>query len=260
MFPQIPLIGFVSISNFWLFVIIGLLISLRLILKNIQRQRLSIEIFSQHLILMTISGIFFSRVFRAVFTWQDYTDKGKSLWELLYLADKEYSIWGALIGIFIIFIPYAIKKEQDIFKWLDVFTVPLLIGLSIGNIGLFLDGTRHFGTPTNLPWGAIIETSKYSVPIHPVAIYSAIFTIGIAYFIQKIKKNKLESFWCESGNTFLLATASFCLIRFFEEFIVGNDKYLNLFGIYITYYITLILLAAAITLLIMRYNDFNHKK
>lgn len=259
MMPQIPIIGFVSISTFWLFNTIALLVALNFLLKSIQRQRLSLEVFTEHLLLMLISAIFFSRAFRVFFTWEDYASKGKSLWELFYLVDKEYTIWGAIIGALIIFIPYALKKEQDILKWLDVFTIPFLIGLSIGNIGLFLDGTRHFGTQTNLPWGVIIESSKYSVPIHPLPLYTTLICLILAFALQKIQKAKLDSFWKESGNIFLLAVSSYSFIRFFQEFLAGNDKYLNLFGIYITYYITLIAFAGSTTLLVMRHKDFKRK-
>lgn len=254
MFPQIQLFGFISISSFWVFSLLGILVGLHLVLRSVQKQRLDLNVFTEHLILMSITAIIFSRTLRGFYTWEDYSNRGKSFFELFYLVDKEYSIWGAIIGALLIFLPYARKQGEDIGKWLDVFTIPFLIGLSIGNLGLFLEGTRHTGTPTDLPWGIVIDSSQYTVPIHPIPIYTALLALVTAALVNFCRKK--WPFWRESGNSFLLGVAFFSLFRFAEEFIIGSAKYLNLFGIYITYYVALLSVIIAITLLVARYRDF----
>ena len=123
--------------------------------------------------------------------------------------DQGLSIWGGIIGFFIILTFRLIKAKEEIWKWYDALVVPLLIGLAIINIGQFMGGFAY-GSPTELPWGISYELDnvKYTVPIHPTQIYSLIAIILILWS----KKNSIQiRIFQKEGNTSLYfgATGSF---------------------------------------------------
>ncbi|MBU2524149.1 prolipoprotein diacylglyceryl transferase [Patescibacteria group bacterium] len=278
MYPYITLFGPFIVYAFWVFTYLAIIAGLYIFLKIAQKYRLDLHILTKHSILMIISTVIFARFARLIFIWKDiFGNSGSELinnlpselspgffekyFKFIYPFDQQYSVWGALFGALIFFIPYAIKHKQNVWRWLDSFTIPVLVGLAIGNIGLFMDGRRHFGTPSNLPWAINSLHSKFAVDIHPTQIYSFLYCLAIAGIIYYFfKRRNKYTFWDRSGNLALLGIALFSFIRFWQEFIIGIDKYLNIFGIYITYYISAAAFITATTYLIIRFNKFKQSK
>ena len=227
MFPILFEFGRISIQTLWTFVVIALLVASGLAVKRLKRRRVNFNLFIEHSGFMLISSLFGARLFyfftntNAYFPGFDL----RTLWNFLAIWDQGFSFWGGLIGFFAMLTYYIFKSKEELWKWYDALSVPILIGLMIGNFGALLGGYAY-GTPTSLPWGITYEafTVKYTVPIHPVQIY-AIILIGLILWSKKYLKEKTE-FFEKDGNTTLYLVSLFSLISFSLEFIRGDDTLL----------------------------------
>lgn len=150
------------------------------------------------------------------------------LTQFFYIWDKGLSFWGALFGFLIMLAIICFKRGENILKWLDRLITPIGLGLIIANFGQLLDG-QGYGIPTDMPWGMAYESInvKYTVPIHPVQIYSMIYVSGILFVLRKFKKHE---FFTQEGNKTLVAVSLYSFIRIFMEMLRGDDT-LELFGI-----------------------------
>lgn len=230
MFPILFEFGRISIQTLWVFVAIALLVASYLAVKRLKRRRVNFNLFIEHSGFMLISAIFFSRLFYFFTNTNAYFPRFdlRTLWNFLSIWDQGLSFWGGLIGLFIMLTYYILKAKEDLWKWYDSLSVPILVGLMIGNVGAFLGGYAY-GTPTSLPWGVSYEafTVKYTVPIHPIQIY-AIILIGLILWSKNRLKTKTDFFETD-GNTSLYLITGFSLISFLLEFIRGDDTLL-IFG------------------------------
>jgi len=141
-------------------------------------------------------------------------------------------------------------------KWLDRMITPIGIGIIIANIGQFLDG-QAYGTPTDLPWGVAYESInvKYTVPVHPVQIYSIIYTTGILHIFKRFRKHE---FFTQDGNKTLVAVTTYSFIRMFIESLRGDDTF-EIFGIRLASVICAIMFVISGWILLKRFrqNDQN---
>ena len=165
------------------------------------------------------------------------TFKINGLLSVFYIWDKGLSFWGALLGFGLILWLLCIKRGENILKWLDVLIIPIGIGVIIANFGQFLDG-QGYGSETALPWGVTYESInvKYTVPIHPTQIYSMIYIYGILHYL---KKNKSKKMFEKEGNIALAAITLYSFIRFFAEFLRGDDT-VEILGVRLASIISLI--------------------
>ena len=166
------------------------------------------------------------------------------------------SVIGGIIGGFI---------GVEIFKKIvgheestgDAFAIAIPIGHAIGRIGCFLSGCC-FGQVCDLPWAIsypkdsipflvhkhanlLSDNSMASIPIHPIPIYEIIFNIILFLILIKIRNN-----FRVNGALFRFYIFSYCLFRFFEEFLradTGDAVFLGLKVIQLNLIISIILIA-----------------
>lgn len=224
------------IYSLWFFFTLGFAIASYIFYKLIQTNRLDLGFVTRNAVHFLVGTLVSSRVFAIIGNPEYFfrlNEEGhwqilKSFWNLITIWDKELSFWGAIIGFLFIFIQRAKAEHQNFAKWCDVLTISLISGISVGNIGTFLDGV-NYGKPTDLFWGITFQSSfiKYAVPIHPTQLYAFLYTafIGIfLYFLFKRYRNQYDGLVTYTG--FFL----FSLCRFLEEFVRGDDV-TTIFGI-----------------------------
>jgi phosphatidylglycerol:prolipoprotein diacylglycerol transferase len=142
--------------------------------------------------------------------------------------------WGAYFGGSIGFIFYLYLKKLDILTYFDVLFSAVGLGPFIGRWACFLNGCC-FGTVTKLPWGVrfpkfssaynshlklnlINESSLLSLPVHPVQIYSSLFTFAL-FILASIFWHKFKGY---KGLTVIFYLFLYSIIRFFIEFLRGD--------------------------------------
>ncbi|MFH1533782.1 MAG: prolipoprotein diacylglyceryl transferase family protein [Nitrospirota bacterium] len=249
MHPEFIQTKYFTINTLWIFFAAALIVGTYVFVKLTVRNGLKIQFISEHswgIILWSIVG---ARVLSLILNYKTYFYEFsfEALIKVLYIWDKGLSPTGALVA-FVLFLIYICKKnEQDFWKWIDVLTPSILIGLSIGYIGTFFEGI-NYGKPTSLPWGVNFESSqiKYTIPIHPTQIYAFLYTLAIAITLILISKKK-------AGFIGLIGIASFSFINFLEQFLRGDDTLL-LFGIRVPQVIMLILSITSGIFLYFHYN------
>jgi phosphatidylglycerol:prolipoprotein diacylglycerol transferase len=226
MYPVLLDLGPLTFYSLWVFVAIGFFAALLVINKLIKKNRLSLKFIADYSLLILFSGLIMGRLIFVLhnFNYYFYDYQISNFLEVLYIWDKGISGWGALLGIALSIFYFAKRKGENPWKWLDITIIGVLAAMFFFNIGAFLDGV-NFGRETNLPWGVIIETSIYAVPIHPVQLYSAIFSGGLAYFLYTLSATKTGKI---PGNILLIGVLAFSIFKFLQEFLRGDETLLIL--------------------------------
>ncbi|MFH2203532.1 MAG: prolipoprotein diacylglyceryl transferase family protein [Elusimicrobiota bacterium] len=112
----------------------------------------------------------------------------------------------------------------------DFFGPALAFGHTLGRIGCFAEGCCY-GTPTSMPWGVKFSHAACSVDgtllgtaLHPVQLYEAfgsacLFAFFAFYVLPRIHAKKLTY-----GTSFLGYICLYAVMRFFLEFLRGDDR------------------------------------
>lgn len=258
MFPIVFQSGFISVKTLWLFTIVSMLVAIYVALNRLKRQRVDFLLLVKYSSSLIVFSLIFSRFTFFILNTNTYGPSFdlRTLINIFAIWDQGFSFWGAVIGLSGMLTYRLIKAGENLWKWFDALTVPLLVGMAIGNIGQLLGGTSY-GTPTNLPWGVSynIELVKYTVPVHPVQIYSIILIVLILYGKKKIKER--SKFFEREGNSGLYFTFSAFLAFFFLEFFRGDDT-ITLLGIRLESYLFFILILVSGKALYTRFKQFKH--
>ena len=105
-----------------------------------------------------------------------------------------------------------------------VAAAPLSVAYGIGRIGCFLSGDGTYGQPSNLPWAMAFPngTMPTLVPVHPTALYEAIFAFALAALLWWTRRRIAP--WAVFGLYAVLSGAARFLveeIRINEEVLLG---------------------------------------
>lgn len=217
----------VSIQTQWVMVAIALLSCSYLAVRRLKRARVSFTLFIEHTGTFFLSALILSRIFYFVLHTDAYFPGFdlRTIGNFLSIWDQGLSFWGALLGFTLALLYRLRKSEENSWKWLDALIVPLIIGMGIGSLGAFLGGNAY-GRPTELPWGVRYEvySVKYTVPVHPVQIYSILAFMGILFLKRWL--NTRTNFFIREGNSTLYYTTTMTLSLFILEFFRGDDTLL----------------------------------
>lgn len=218
---------YISIQTLWVFVAIALLCGSYLAVQRLKRSRVNFTLFIEHSVTFFVSALIVSRIFYFVLHTDAYFPgfDFRTIWNFLSIWDQGFSFWGAFLGFLLALLYRLRKSEENTWKWLDALTVPLMIGMGIGSLGAFLGG-YSYGRPTDMFWGVRYEVYnvKYTVPVHPVQIYTILFLMAVLW--SKRTLSKKTNFFQREGN----ATLYYCTVvsvgSFILEFFRGDDTLL----------------------------------
>ncbi len=121
-------------------------------------------------------------------------------------------LFGGLLGVEI-----AKKIIHEKQSSGDLFTLPIIVGIFIGRIGCFLNGTNEFtyGSATNSIFGMDLGDGQLR---HPTSLYELVFLLLLFIILKKLKNHSA----LESGLLFKLFMISYFGFRFLIEFIKPN--------------------------------------
>ncbi len=259
MFPVIFSTNFFELHTLWVFFAIALIVATIALIRLSLANGLKVQFISTNAWKIIFWGLIGARIWSIINNYSSYFSEisFSSFLRLFYFWDKGLELWGAIIAATIYFTILCKKNEQNFWKWLDVLVPATILGLAIGGIGTFFDGT-NYGTPSSLPWAVNFDNSaiKFSVPIHPTQIYtflySSIIFTALLFIGQNPKVKQME----KSGLVGLIGIASFCFLHFLEEFVRGDDA-LTIFDIRIPQIAAFI---ATMGALIVIYRRFRKKR
>ena len=190
-------------------------------------QQLNISFWTKYIIPLSIVTILGARLAyvatffdKLVFETPFWTNWSHNL-AIMFNPDG-FSFYGGMIFFAITFYFLARRAQEPILAWLDLFTIAFFSWFTIASIGYFLGGI-YYGTPTNLPWGVVIDNIyvnvKYTTPIHPVQLYVAAgsfvaFMAGYIFY----RRQKFTSGMITFGGGVILG-----LLDFTTNFMRGDD-------------------------------------
>jgi prolipoprotein diacylglyceryltransferase len=159
------------------------------------------------------------------YTWND--------WQLMFqnhifIPNKEKSLLGCVLlaaGTFLV----AKRILKFRYPAWDTFAVAFPIAVSVTSVGCFFYGCC-FGTTSSVPWavsypvmslahyhqfesGLLTYNNLYSLPVHPVQLYTTLGGIVVALLVIKLRK-----YWKAKGSLLLSSVILFLLMTFIVEF------------------------------------------
>lgn len=216
---------------------------------------LKIQFLSDNAWKIIIFGLIGARIMAIFTNYQNYFYElsSEALLRLFYIWDKGFELWGAIIGATIYFYILCKKSDQSFWKWLDVLVPAMILGLAIGNLGAFFDGT-NYGTPSSLPWAVNFENPaiKYSVPIHPTQIYAFLYSLLIFIGLRLLSHHKKIKEIELPGLLGLIGIGTFSFLHFMEEFVRGDDTF-TIIGIRLGQIASIITVIGTIVVIYLRY-------
>ena len=114
-----------------------------------------------------------------MFSFDAYKDNLLSVFDI---RGGGLAIYGGVIGAVLTIFVYCRKNKINMGTVLDILSIGLLIGQSIGRWGNFVNG-EAFGSETTLPWAMTIEQGGAVIAnsVHPTFFYESLWNaIGIA--------------------------------------------------------------------------------
>jgi len=196
-----------GIEVMWYGVLIsmGVLIGTILALRETKRVGVKEDDFIDLLLFAIPSAIIGARIYYVVFNWDYY---GRNLGQILNFRGGGLAIHGAIIAATIVGIIFTKKRGLNFWQIADIASPSLILGQAIGRWGNFIN-QEAYGTPTDLPWGIMVN----GVKVHPTFLYESLgnFIIFIILLWYRRKKQRV------SGEVFLLYIMLYSLVRFFVE-------------------------------------------
>ncbi len=149
MFPELFELPFVhvTVKSYGTMMVIGFLLALLLMRRLLSREGQSPEHITSVALYALITGVIGARIFYVVHYYDQFRGDFLSVFAV-WNGGLEY-LGGVMAGIVIILI-YLWSHKLPVRCYLDVLSIGLMLGLSLGRLGCFLNGCC-FGKPTNCP-------------------------------------------------------------------------------------------------------------
>lgn len=143
--------------------------------------------------------------------------------EIFYLWEGGMAFHGGLIGVVVVLLLYARKRQKPLLELGD-FIAPLIpLGLGAGRLGNFING-ELWGRATHLPWGMVFPHTGDGIARHPSQLYEMALE-GLVLFALLWWFARKPRPMGQISAVFLMGYGTF---RFLVEFTREPDYFLGL--------------------------------
>jgi len=143
-------------------------------------------------------------------------------WQALRLSEGGLVFYGGLALGVLVAVFYLKWYKLPVWRWADLFTPYVALGLVFGRIGCFLAGCCY-GKETSLPWGVTFthpaSLARVNVALHPAQLYEAAACLAIFVFLSWMEKRR--SF---EGQIFWLFVLLYAVTRFVIEMVRDDPR------------------------------------
>lgn len=166
------------------------------------------------------TGLFISIIFGFIgaFTFDAYT-QGIKL-SLSNLNQIGLTLLGGIVAGLLTFSIFLKIKSIPVLSTLNILTPAFCISHLLGRVGCFFTGCCY-GSPTNSIFGVQFPKDSLAhthfqadLHVHPTQLYESIFILFVFIFVRRSSIN----------NKFLFYIISYCIFRFFIEFIRADNR------------------------------------
>ena len=137
MHPIFFRLGPITIYTYGIFVAIGFLAAFTLILREAKKEGLFLNLISDLVFWMVISGIIGARLLYVIYEFPSFLKKPLTI----------FALWkgglvfiGGVVGGLLTMIIYVKRKKLDFWQLVDIFAPGLALGEAFGRIGCFFAG------------------------------------------------------------------------------------------------------------------------
>ncbi len=166
--------------------LIGVWLSTEFFLRLAETANLSLQHFRDHSPWYAAAFLFVGRLVAMLAEYKTYVQDPL---RIVFLHDGNFSFLGGAIGIGIV-LHFATRGHRSTFlQWLDALLPAVMLGLVFSWLGSFFAGDAY-GRPTDVFWGITYDASnvRYTIPVHPVQIYYAVFYLILTFLLLIIRK------------------------------------------------------------------------
>ncbi len=227
MHPVLVKIGPVEIRYYGLMYVIGIIVGLILLRREVERKNLPItkdDVYS-YAFWVVIGGIFFARMYYVIFMWKKYYSHYPS--EIFAIWHGGLAIHGGILGGILTTWLWCRAKKVKFFDMTDATAPMLALGQAFGRFGNFMNGDAH-GLPTKLPWGIVFPKGTPAgdqfpgQPLHPVMLYELVLNLVSFFILWKLRKKNHKS-----GFIIAMYLLNYGVIRFFVSFFRADSLMLG---------------------------------
>ncbi len=230
MHPIIFRLGSFTLPAYGLLVACGYLAGIFYIFRKAGAAGFEKEPLSDLIFYTVLSGMLGAKLFYAATYWGDFgADFLSRASYLLKSFRYGFVFYGGLITGAAVFFLAARRAKLNVLKAADLFAAALALGHAFGRIGCFMAGCCH-GRPTACP-AAVTFTDPASevnplylgVPLHPAQLYEAAGNLAIFFLLNAALRRSHEG-KLPQGAALSLYAALYAALRFFVEFLRGDDR------------------------------------
>jgi phosphatidylglycerol:prolipoprotein diacylglycerol transferase len=154
---EIPFIH-LTIKSYGLMMVIGFLAAVYLIRHLSRDITPDPQLITNAALYSLIGGVFGARVFYVLHHLSDFKQDPTDVFKIW---NGGLELLGGVILAVAIIISYLIYHKLPIRKYLDILAIGLMLALTFGRIGCFLNGCC-FGKPTDLPWAVRFPYNSFA--------------------------------------------------------------------------------------------------
>lgn len=183
-----------------------------------------------------------ARAYYCIFSWEMYKDNPISV---LYIWNGGLAIYGAVIGAVIGLIVITKIRKINTLAMMDVGSVGLLIGQSIGRWGNFMNREAFGGMTDNFLRMGLTDVNGQTIYVHPTFLYESLWNaLGILLLHFYSKKRKYD------GQLFIMYVGWYGLGRMFIEGMRTDSLYVGNTNLRVSQLLAAVCLLVAAVLLI----------
>ena len=252
--PILISLGPFSISWHGLFMLIGIVVGVWLPARLVAKAGLSVDRIYSLALWGVPGGIVGARLVHVIDYWSYYSANPGAI---LAFWGGGLALWGGILGGTLVAVIYARISGFSLAPYADMAAPGLLLAQAIGRIGDVING-EHISQVTSLPWSVVYThptSSSYGLsPSHPAVGYELLMDLLIFGVLWKLRVRVRPD-----GSIFLLYLVIYSVGRFFLSFL-RLDSNTVLLGLSQPQWLSLIVLAIALPLLILRWISQSKRK
>ena len=219
MYPILFRLGGFTVNAYGFFIAVGFIVGFVLAIRTARAKGIPFERVVDLFFYTLLFSILGSRIL-FVLTDVDFFLRHPS--KILNLWEGGLVFYGGLLCAIAVAGIYMKRHRLPFWKWADLFSPPVALGLFFGRIGCFFAGCCY-GEETSLPWAVVFthpeSLAPLNVPLHPAQLYDA--TSGLAIFIILVWMEKRKSF---DGQVFGCFVLLYSIPRYFIEMVRGDPR------------------------------------
>jgi len=198
------------------FLLIGTWLAAEFFLRLAVSANLSLQHIREHAIRYLVAFLIGGRLISIIVLYRVYL---RDPLRLFVVWDGNFSFLGGAIGIAIVLYCLTRAQRATFLQWLDVLLPATFFGLAFDWLGKFAGGV-NYGKPTDLFWGVTYDTIgvRYTVPIHPVQLYYALFFFLLTFLLLIVRKYTRRAGAETFVGILLASTATFLFEHFRGDF------------------------------------------